>query len=485
MSRPVTRASLALLLIATLTQVACDGSGGTSNAAEAPKVAMTVSIEPAAIPSRYAAPLPNSVAGMQTWIRGAPTIAPVSHVIDSILNGNPEWLKRLTTAASSVPAAQTSAWAREWRELTEFHAVSAAFCTQARTIMSAPPGTLRVTLAGAFAKSCAKPGDIAAVVRADTPYWAVLKFYDPYEHDPGDDRPFDPRLVAAARDAILGDAAPDARAAAFVLANQHDSRAVAALLTIHAAMKDQSRADEVAMAFFESDNADGRQRAAAACRRKADDAMCGHEDAAEVDDEEKEEEERPAESDVKARIAQLAAAGFAKVSTLNAADIESDASELILTSAGHAYWFDVETDRYPNQHDSLMRNLAALVTPALDDAVFEERAPPIDDESAPYELSAYSGGKRYHTGAENLGDWYDVSAVLRLMNAVMADKKLPQRFAPLVSHDQTLTIIAATPEAMTKASGQKLLEIGDEREAERAGKQFEEQVLEKLERAGR
>src|SRR4030095_11653606 len=102
-------------------------------------------------------------------------------------------------------------------------------------------------------------------------------------------------------------------------------------------------------------------------------------------------------------------------------DLESDAPENILMSAGLAHWFDVETGAFPNGHDSLMRSLALLVAPTLQDAVFEEKAPPGDgeDDSIPYELTAYAGGKRYRAQAANHGDWYDVVTVLRVMNRVM------------------------------------------------------------------
>ena len=50
-----------------------------------------------------------------------------------------------------------------------------------------------------------------------------------------------------------------------------------------------------------------------------------------------------------------------------------------MTLAGHAAWVDVETGFFPNHHDSLMRNLGALVSPALDDAIFEEGAPKMND----------------------------------------------------------------------------------------------------------
>jgi hypothetical protein len=151
-----------------------------------------------------------------------------------------------------------------------------------------------------------------------------------------------------------------------------------------------------------------------------------------------------------------------------------------LLAAGHAHWFDVETGLYPNQHDSLMRYLAALVSPALDDAVFEEIAPRIEDDTAPYELLAYSDGKLLHLEAENLGDWYDVGAVLALMNAVMAERNHAARYVVLASADQTAVVVAAPPSVIAQAVAAGLLELGDPAAAQIIGMEFEQRVLESL-----
>jgi hypothetical protein len=161
--------------------------------------------------------------------------------------------------------------------------------------------------------------------------------------------------------------------------------------------------------------------------------------------------------------------------------LESDSAENILVAAGLAHWFDVETGTYPNEHDSLMRSLALLVAPDLQDTVFEETAPGIDDESHPYELTAYANGKRYRTQAQNYSDWYDVEAVLRLLNKVMADRNATVRFMPLDTTDQTLIVVAASPATLEKATQAGLLKAGqDVREAEHLGKEFERDVIEEI-----
>lgn len=453
-------ASIGLLLLLTLT--GCDRSSEPLSNHSA--VDKTITIELAAIPARYEAPLPTTVAGLQSWLKGDAAIAPVSHVVENILHGDKIWMMRLSIAAGAVSDTERLAWARKWHDLFEFESVGASFCAQARTIMSAPPATIRAVISGPFARSCAKTEDAPMVLRADTPYWAVLEYFDPWSG--GGDfekrRPFDPRLVAAAREVILNHSDLEARSAVFVLAEQQDPRADAAIQLIYSEVKDQVRADEVAKAFADARGLD-----------ELTVAKCGFSQASS-------HEKRVPVSAVKARIEQLSAMGFTKVKKLNVAELNTDSTEEILLAAGYAHWFDVETGQYPNQHDSLMRSLALLVTPELDDAIFEERAPAMDNESEPYQLLVYSGGKLYRATAENLGDWYDTDAVLRLMNAVMEDRKVDIVFTNLAATDQSMTIVAAPPATIEKAVDDGLLELGDAGEAERIGKGFEERVLNSL-----
>jgi hypothetical protein len=476
--------SLAAMLVLALAGSACGrspSSAADTKKAAAPAADQAVTIEQSAIPARYAAPLPTSSAAFQSWLEGNAAMPPLSHVVDNILHGNPALLARLRTAANAVPAADAVAWAEQWQEILQYGDAAAPFCAQTHAIMAEPPSTIRLAISGPFARACAKDEDLALIVRSDTPNRAVLEFYDPWSEDGVErPRPFDPRVIAAAREAIFSGDDMQARSAAFTLVSQRDPKAIAALLAMQAEIKDQSVADEVAMAFLRSDSAEGKARGAAACKRRTMDPMC---QSGLADEEEKSEPqtERVAASAVKARIDQLNAMGFTKAATVNAADVDSDAAETILVEAGQAHWFDVESDQFPNEHDSLMRSLALLVSPELDEAVFEEQAPDEDEsDSMPYQLFVYAGGKRYHTQAENLGDWYDIDAVLRLMNAVMEDRKSAARFTSLATEDQTMIIVAAPPAVVAKAAKDGLLKLGDAGEATRTGKEFEEQVRKTL-----
>jgi hypothetical protein len=157
----------------------------------------------------------------------------------------------------------------------------------------------------------------------------------------------------------------------------------------------------------------------------------------------------------------------------------------MLGAAGCVYGFVVETGMFPNAHDSLMRELAALAGDALAGALFDE-IPPVYDENAadeaseevgPYRLSVYLDGKRYRIDAENHGDWYDLEAVLKLMNAVLADRRSSSRLFTLDTGGQESIVIAATPDAFRKAVAAGLIEAGDAGAAEDAGKAYEDTVF--------
>ena len=102
---------------------------------------------------------------------------------------------------------------------------------------------------------------------------------------------------------------------------------------------------------------------------------------------------------------------------------------------------------------------------ALDGVVFEEIAPDIDAEDGGYVLRAYVDGQRLETTAENLGDWYDVDAVLRLLDAVLLERRSDQRFVLLETMDQTATIVGGKADVLRAALDAGLIKSGDPKAA--------------------
>lgn len=456
---------------------AADGTG--ARVAFADPAASRVSVQRGPLPPRYAAALPSTAADMQAWWEDRGRFPPIMHASDGIASGDAGWMARLRRSADEVPAADVAAWTEQWQQRLRYRVLTPAFCTAARAIAAEPDSTLRRTLMPAFAEDCAGPADSAAVLRADTPDAAVLAYYDERDHVSGRP-PFHPRLERTARAAILGEDDALARKAAFALAQLHQTEATATLERLHARIRDQERADEVAMAFAHAADGAGQTQLQAACARRLDDPVCTalRKPRTPPAPDEASAPKPAAQAQVRARIDQLQALGFVRVGEVDPTQVEGADTEAVLQAAGYAHWFDVETGQFPNAHDSLLRELAALVRPSLSGVVFEEIAP--EDDEGPYQLVAYADGMIYRTRAENQGDWYDVDAVLRLLDALLRARKSQDRYLALDTGDQTLIVVGGPRAAIDAALRQKLLTPGDPAEAERAGKAFETQVLQQL-----
>ena len=174
-----------------------------------------------------------------------------------------------------------------------------------------------------------------------------------------------------------------------------------------------------------------------------------------------------------------------------------------LSLAGALHRFDTETGQFPNEHDSLLRELAALAPEALPGARFLEIAPgssggglALDDgtslrpdsiggeddlaEEGPYTLVAYVDGEELRTDAENLGDWYDVGAVVGMLNELARRRGDPTRWQVLPTGDQSATVIAAPGPAIRRAIREGLLEGEDADRARQDGREFERRAFEAL-----
>ena len=154
--------------------------------------------------------------------------------------------------------------------------------------------------------------------------------------------------------------------------------------------------------------------------------------------------------------------------------------------------FDAETGSYPNEHDSLLRALAQLAGPRFPPTVFEELTgrpgkevtvdseESADDDTGPYTLVAYTGGQRLETTAANYGDWYDITAVLGLLNVIARDAGLETRFASLATTGQIAHVVALPEPALRGLADAGLLLFDGGDEARTSGRDFETRALEQL-----
>lgn len=141
---------------------------------------------------------------------------------------------------------------------------------------------------------------------------------------------------------------------------------------------------------------------------------------------------------------------------------------------GRLHDFDVETGTFPNGHNWLLAHLAALADSGLNKATFEE-TPPADAESdeQPYLLKGRVGGRTWQVQARNFGDWYDVGAVLTLLNRMAEEGAYPERFIVLDPNDQTAQIVAINAAALRELMAKGLLEMPSADLARTLGKEFE------------
>ncbi len=147
-----------------------------------------------------------------------------------------------------------------------------------------------------------------------------------------------------------------------------------------------------------------------------------------------------------------------------------------LLKAGNQFGFDAETGMHPNHHDSLLYDLAALFGDKFADATFAETAPHWESEE-PYQLHATLGDQEWNRQAANYGDWYDVSAVLDLINEMAADIDSPNRIIALETGDQTVTVIVGPGQSLVAAAADGLIRPAGADASMQRGKAFEEEFL--------
>lgn len=464
-------AALCLAIPSACTRDIADGNTDTQ---------ARVSIDHAPLPHRYSASLPATAEGMQAWMDGDTTLPPMGHVVDLLLAGDPSMLSRLEQTATTVPAAQAGIWIAAWRKVLRFKSGTPAFCSTARQLIAGTAKPLRDVLAEPYAATCHGPEDVRNLLRQDTPYWAVIVAYQ--SEDVGHPAPADSAaLVRAAQQALAAGDYDQLRQAAWTLAYRPEPEAWAALRAMHTRIQDREQANEIAIAFFRTNDPQLHDIAWRACAdMQRPHLMCksGPENHESIDDLEAPSSASSPTTEIASMQRKLAELGFSRVADIAVEKFKTADATSMLAVAGHVHEFDAETGQFPNEHDSLLRTLAALVQPALVGAVFEEVYPA--EGLGPYSLAAYLDGKRYQISAHNLGDWYDIEAVLQLLNTILAERGRAERFAPLHTDDQIVWIVGGPQPSIQKAFEIGLLQPGYAGAAEASGKAFEEEFLKQL-----
>jgi hypothetical protein len=158
--------------------------------------------------------------------------------------------------------------------------------------------------------------------------------------------------------------------------------------------------------------------------------------------------------------------------------------EAFLEHAGRLVTFDTETDMFPNRHDLLIMEFGrASAGKFKPDAAIERFTKPgePDKSKTEYTVEFVHNRRLYRFKPNDLGDWYDVDAVVKAIHRALEDAGIAERFGMLDGWDQIATFIFAKPEALRSAASELNLKLSEDADAARkSGRDHEEKVLEKL-----
>jgi hypothetical protein len=155
-----------------------------------------------------------------------------------------------------------------------------------------------------------------------------------------------------------------------------------------------------------------------------------------------------------------------------------------LSYADLTTYFDTGTGFVPCNHHHLIRHFArgsgGRFTPEYPVQTWHRQGE--DDYDGPYTVQFIYRGRLYRFAAENYGDYYDVDAVVRALNTALEHNGQRERYLGLYTGDQCARFVFADPAAFVPVAQRYGLPLAqDPSEAMRAGRAFEQQVLESLE----
>lgn len=432
-------------------------------------------------PARFAASLPTDPERLHSGDEAYP---PRPWLVLQACAGDPDVLDRVVAAHRAASGGTVRpATLRAYASYVA-HCPTPARCSSLRVRHGAAADPVDKALAAAMSVGC--PDARSIVDAADTPASVVLSYYGSW--DAPTPWSYSVRLGQALRGL---EPSQEARMAAVWHGKGDDPRVAADLL----AAAQRPTKDRVRAGIMRGLGAQSTPAAQAVwsawCATHADDWAC--EPRAERSPRQPVLEDEAAQGGPpSAEAARLVALGLAPQGLRSAGVFDLD-------EAGVAVSFDTETGMFPNAHDGLLAELAAAAGGPLSEAVFAERPPsdPGDMKAATdvngseflydggggpgvYVLSGWARGERWDVVARDLGDWYDVPAVLGMLNTMSRDLGAPTRFVALPTGDQMSVVLPGDEAALTVAIDEGLLGVGSAAAAAEAGKASEAAVLEML-----
>lgn len=163
---------------------------------------------------------------------------------------------------------------------------------------------------------------------------------------------------------------------------------------------------------------------------------------------------------------------------------ESDRLYAALSEMGVLASFDAESDEIPCRHDRLIRSTFADASggkfrPTHVRQIWHQKNK--NDRTAPYTVEFTFGKHRYRFPAENMGDWYDLKAVLTGVNAALKHEGLAERFVALEPNGQFAAFLFTDPKRLAPLAQKYHIPLqSDPDHARKLGLDFEREVLETL-----
>jgi hypothetical protein len=138
--------------------------------------------------------------------------------------------------------------------------------------------------------------------------------------------------------------------------------------------------------------------------------------------------------------------------------------------------FDAETGLIPVRHDELLNSMADISRGAFNPIQLLET---YDKKLDAYEVSFVHGTRRFGFNSQDLGDWYDVGAVLHVANRALTASGSSLQYIQLYTGGQDVVLVCAAPQAVAQAASEGWIVLERE-DAVARGKAFEEAVLQQV-----
>ena len=113
----------------------------------------------------------------------------------------------------------------------------------------------------------------------------------------------------------------------------------------------------------------------------------------------------------------------------------------LLNVSGIYQWFDAETGFVPVDYDNLILQFSKNSNDKITAIDVWMDAEADSQYNVNYKIYVSANQNIYTISPEDIGDWYDVDLVLKLMNTIAADANLTERFISLNTGDQTVQVI--------------------------------------------